>query len=123
MIAASPLIAFIPTRNIAQARSFYEDVLGLRFVGEDGFAAIMEANGTMVRIARVQEFVPAAYTIFGWKVANIRSEIAELCGRGVSFIRYSDMQQSEEGIWTAPSGAQIAWFRDPDGNVLSLTQF
>ena len=123
MLASSSIIAFIPTRDIARARRFYEDLLGLRFVGEDGFAAIMNANGTMVRIASVGDFAPAAYTIFGWKITDIRSVIAELTGKGVEFVRYPEMQQSNEGIWTAPGGAQIAWFRDPDGNVLSLTQF
>lgn len=123
MLATCSIIAFIPTRDIARARRFYENLLGLRFIGEDGFAAIMNANGTMVRIACVEEFAPATYTIFGWTVADIRSEIAELSNQGVKFVRYPEMQQSNDGIWTAPGGAQVAWFRDPDGNVLSLTQF
>lgn len=123
MLAANSIIAFIPTRDIARARHFYEKMLGMRFIGEDGFAAIMDANGTMVRIACVEDFVPAPYTIFGWKVENIRNEIAELTGKGVTLVNYAEMEQSSEGIWTAPGGAQIAWFRDPDGNVLSLTQF
>ncbi len=122
MIATSPLIAFIPARNLAYARRFYEDVLGLHFVSDDGFALVMSANGTMVRIVHVGEFTPALFTILGWQVADIHHEIAALNSKGLSFVRYPNMKQSDDCVWTAPGGAQVAWFRDPDGNVLSITQ-
>lgn len=123
MIATSPLIAFIPSHNLARARHFYEETLGLSPVGDDGFALVLSANGTMVRIVHVGEFTPASFTILGWQVADIHDEIAMLGSNGLSFIRYPNMKQSVDGVWTAPGGAQVAWFHDPDGNVLSLTQF
>ena len=122
MISQSPLIAFIPTRDAARARSFYEDLLGLRFISDDFFALVMDANGTMIRIARVGEFTPAAFTILGWQVADIHKEVAELTAKGLQFARYPHVEQSADGVWTAPGGAKVAWFLDPDGNTLSLSQ-
>lgn len=122
MIATSPLIAFIPTRDAARARRFYEDLLGLRFVSDDAFALIMDANGPMIRIARVGEFTPAPFTILGWHVADIHKEVAELSSKGLTFARYPHVAQGADGVWTAPGGAKVAWFLDPDGNTLSLSQ-
>jgi len=122
MISQSPLIAFIPTRDAARARSFYEDLLGLRFICDDFFALVMDANGTMIRIARVGEFTPAPFTILGWQVTDIHKEVAELAAKGLQFARYPHVEQSADGVWTAPGGAKVAWFLDPDGNTLSLSQ-
>ena len=122
MIAQSPIIAFIPTRNAARARRFYEDVLGLRFVSDDAFALVMDANGTMVRIVATEDFKPAPFTILGWHVADIHREIATLAGKGLEFTRYPYFEQSADGVWTSPGGAKVAWFLDPDGNTLSLSQ-
>jgi catechol 2,3-dioxygenase-like lactoylglutathione lyase family enzyme len=122
MISHSPMIAFIPTRDAARARHFYEDILGLRFISDDSFALVMDANGTIVRIVRVGEFTPAPFTILGWHVADIHNEIAELAAKGLQFTRYSHFEQSADGVWTAPGGAKVAWFLDPDGNTLSLSQ-
>jgi predicted enzyme related to lactoylglutathione lyase len=122
MIAQNPLIAFIPTKDAARARVFYEEQLGLRFVSDDSFAVVMDANGTMVRIARVGEFTPAPFTILGWQVEDIHRAITEMISKGLQFTRYSFLQQSEDGVWTAPDGTKVAWFSDPDGNTLSLSQ-
>lgn len=123
MLNAARLMAFVPSRDLERARAFYVEVLGLKFVSQDPFALVLTANGTMLRIAKVGEFQPAAFTILGFDVANISNEIALLRARGVLFERYSGLQQDEMGIWRSPSGAQVAWFKDADGNVLSLTEF
>jgi catechol 2,3-dioxygenase-like lactoylglutathione lyase family enzyme len=122
MIAHNPLIAFIPTKDAARARVFYEEQLGLRFVSDDSFAVVMDANGTMVRIARVGEFTPAPFTILGWQVDDIHKTVAEMTNKGLQFTRYSFLEQSEDGVWTSPDGPKVAWFVDPDGNTLSFSQ-
>jgi catechol 2,3-dioxygenase-like lactoylglutathione lyase family enzyme len=122
MLTHSRLIAFVPTKDAARARHFYEDVLGLGFVSDDSFAIVMDANGTMIRIARVEDFTPFPFTILGWQVDDIHKAIAELTSKGVQFTRYAYFEQSGDGVWTAPGGTQIAWFTDPDGNTLSISQ-
>jgi catechol 2,3-dioxygenase-like lactoylglutathione lyase family enzyme len=122
MLTHSPLIAFIPTKDVTPARRFYEKILGLRFVSDDSFAMVMDANGTMVRIVRVDDFTPFPFTILGWQVNDIHKIIAEMTGKGVTFTRYPYFEQSFDGVWTAPGGAKVAWFTDPDGNTLSISQ-
>jgi catechol 2,3-dioxygenase-like lactoylglutathione lyase family enzyme len=122
MLAHNSLIAFIPTKDAARARVFYEDTLGLRFVSDDSFAIVMDANGTMLRIVRVGEFTPMPFTILGWEVNDIESSVIAIAGKGAQFSRYGFLEQSANGVWTAPGGAKVAWFLDPDGNTLSLSQ-
>lgn len=123
MLSFTGLIAFIPTKDAKKARQFYEGVLGLRLVSEDQFALVLEANGMMVRVAVVGEFKPQQFTVLGWQVSDIEIEVAGLQGQGVHFEKYGMKGQDEQGVWYSPSGAKVAWFKDPDGNVLSLTQF
>ena len=123
MLAFSKIIAFVPTKDAKKARAFYEGLLGLRFVSEDQFALVMDAKGIMVRVALVPEFQPQQFTIVGWEGSDIKREVTSLQGRGVRFEKYGMKGQDEQGIWSSPSGAKVAWFKDPDGNVLSLTQF
>lgn len=123
MLNAARMIAFVPSRDLARARVFYVEVLGLKFVSQDAFALVLDANGNMLRIAKTGEFQPAVFTILGFDVADIRAEVTLLGGRGVVFERYPGIQQDEMGIWRSPGGAQVAWFKDADGNVLSLTEF
>ena len=123
MLANNPIIAFIPTRDAAVARTFYEGLLGLRFVSDDQFALVMDANGTMLRIVRVGDFTPFPFTILGWQVTDIEQTVAELTAKGLEFQRYTFLDQTPSGIWTAPgNAAKVAWFADPDGNTLSLSQ-
>ena len=121
MLAHSPLVAFIPTKDAARARRFYE-TLGLRFVSDDSFAIVMDANGTMVRVVRVDDFTPFPFTILGWQVKDIHKTVAEMTDKTVKFNRYPFLEQSPDGVWTAPGGAKVAWFTDPDGNTLSISQ-
>lgn len=123
MLSFTGLMAFIPTKDAKKARPFYEGVLGLRFVSEDQFALVLEASGIMVRVAVVGEFKPQQFTVLGWQVSDLEKEVAGLQGQGVHFEKYGMKGQDEQGVWYSPSGAKVAWFKDPDGNVLSLTQF
>ena len=119
----SKIISFVATRNPAGARKFYEQTLGLAFISEDPFAVVFDANGTMLRVQKVPELSPARHTVLGWEVPDIRAEVEALTKKGVRFERFDGLPQDESGIWTSPSGGKIAWFKDPDGNMLSLTQF
>lgn len=123
MLKECKLIGFVATTNPAKARQFYEETLGLRFVSGDQFALVFEADGTMLRIQKVDQVIPRQYTILGWEVTDIQREVDALSTRGVTFARYEGLNQDERGIWTAPGNARIAWFSDPDRNILSLTQF
>jgi len=123
LLASADLIGFVPTSDLARARAFYVDTLGLRVIDEDPYALGLDANGIMLRVTAVPELRPAGYTVCGWRVDDIAAAIRDLGERGVGFARYDGMDQDELGVWTAPTGAKVAWFADPDGNVLSLTQF
>ena len=125
MLRDADIVAFVPTRDPARARAFYEGVLGLRFVSEDGFATVFDAHGVMVRVANVSgvpDYTPAPFTILGWLVPDVKTAVGDLTAKGVAFERYPGMAQDRLGIWNAPSGAKVAWFKDPDGNVLSVTE-
>jgi catechol 2,3-dioxygenase-like lactoylglutathione lyase family enzyme len=121
MLGSINIVAFVPTKDAEKARAFYEGLLGLRFVKDDGFALVLDANGIMVRVARAQ-FTPAPFTILGWQVPDIGKIAAGLKEKGVQFERFGFLEQDELGIWTAPTGDKVAWFKDPDGNVLSVSQ-
>ena len=124
-LANNQPIAFIPTRQPEAAREFYENTLGLHFEHDDEFAMVFRlgaAPGIMLRVVRAPEFTPHPFTVLGWEVDDIVSTVTTLGARGVSFLRYGSFEQDEHGIWNAPGGARVAWFRDPDGNTLSLSQ-
>jgi catechol 2,3-dioxygenase-like lactoylglutathione lyase family enzyme len=122
MLGSSDLVAFTASADLPRARAFYQGVLGLPLVEQDDFACVFDANGTMLRVTAVREVSPAGYTVLGWRVADIGAAVAGLSARGVAFSRFDGMDQDDNGIWTTPGGAKVAWFTDPDGNVLSLTQ-
>jgi predicted enzyme related to lactoylglutathione lyase len=125
ILGRSEIVAFAPTTDAARARAFYEGVLGLRLVSDEKpFAIVFDANGTMIRVTTVPELKPQLFTILGWRVADIEATVDRLAAAGVEFQRYKGMNDSDpRGIWNSPSGARVAWFKDPDGNVLSLTEF
>jgi catechol 2,3-dioxygenase-like lactoylglutathione lyase family enzyme len=122
MISGSKIIGFIPIRDAECALDFYQNLLGLHLLSDDSFAIVLESNGSMIRLVRTEDFTPAPYTILGWQVENIEEVVKELTAKGLLFQRYSFLDQSADGIWTAPEGAKIAWFHDPDGNTLSFSQ-
>lgn len=122
MLSNSDFINFVATSNISKAREFYERTLGLTFFSGDQFALVFKVNERMLRVQIVEKVDPHPYTALGWEVNNISMQVRELTNRGVKFARYDGMKQDKDGIWTSPSGAKIAWFNDPDGNILSLTE-
>jgi len=122
----TPLIKpmlFLATSNAAKAREFYEKTLGLQFESEDFAALVFRVGGSMLRIQKVKEVRKAQYTALGWEVEDIHATVKQLRASGVVFQRYEGVEQDEDNVWRSPSGAQVAWFEDPDGNILSLTQF
>ena len=118
----SKLCGFVATRDQARATAFYRDVLGLKLVSEDQFASVFDANGTMLRVTPVRERVPAQYTVLGWNVTDIDAVVEALSKAGVTFEKYGFPTQDARGIWSAPGGAKIAWFKDPDDNIVSVAQ-
>ena len=121
-LSKSKLVGFIATRDQARAKIFYRDVLGLTLVSEDQFATVFDAHGTMLRVSPVRELAPAQYTVLGWEVADIAAAVAAMSRVGGKFEQYGFPTQDAQGIWSAPGGAKVAWFKDPDGNILSLSQ-
>ena len=122
MLANSPIVAFVATTDPSRAKTFYRDVLGLLLISEDEYALVFDAHGTMLRVAIVGETVLAPYTVLGWQVSDIDATVRGLLSKGVKFERYPWMEQDDLGIWSAPSGARVAWFKDPDGNLLSVSR-
>jgi len=123
MAPLGTLIGFIPTRDGEAARVFYETKVGLRFISEDQFAVLFQSGENMIRLSRTGSFTPAPFTILGWQSGDIEQDVRDMSARGVEFERYDYMgPQNELGIWTAPNGAKVAWFKDPDGNTLSISQ-
>ena len=122
-LATSRLMGFVATADAARAKTFYADVLGLTFVSDEQYALIFDTNGTMLRIQKLELVQPAPYTALGWQVDDIVATVGQLERRGAAFERYAFLEQDVHGIWTTPDGSRVAWFKDPDGNLLSLTQF
>ncbi|MGA2185290.1 MAG: VOC family protein [Bryobacteraceae bacterium] len=121
MLGSHKLIAFLAVRNADTARAFYRDKLGLRLVSEDRFALVFDANGTMLRVVPVGEIPQVRWTVLGWEVPDIVAAAQQLEAGGVKLERF-EWVKDERGIWTAPGGDKVAWFKDPDGNTLSISQ-
>lgn len=105
-----------------RAKSFYSDILGLRLLSQDNYALEYDANGTLLRVITVQDLLPQVFTVLGWTVEDISSTIKSLNSQNVFCEEYDFFEQDDLGVWTSPGGSKVAWFKDPDGNVLSLTE-
>lgn len=116
------VVTFLLTQHPDAATKFYRDTLGLSFLRDDGFALVFDIGGIRLRISKVSKFVPAEHTVLGWETNDIAAEVAKLVTKGVAFEHYPNMGQDEQGICTFPNSDKVAWFKDPDGNVLSLSQ-
>jgi catechol 2,3-dioxygenase-like lactoylglutathione lyase family enzyme len=117
------IIGFVTIVDVERAKRFYADTLGLRLVSEEPpFALVFDANGIMLRLGMGKELPPAHGTVLGWQVPDIESAVHTLQASGVQFERYGFLKQDDSGIWTSPTGARVAWFKDPDGNILSLSE-
>ncbi|WP_084127057.1 VOC family protein [Demequina sp. NBRC 110054] len=115
-----PVIAFVPAEDQPRAVEFYTEVLGARLVEDDGFAAVCEMGGTMVRIVEPRDFSPQPFTVLGWEVRDIEAEVARLVAEDVRFEHLGSAEGSD--VWTAPNGDRVAWFHDTEGNLLSLSE-
>jgi catechol 2,3-dioxygenase-like lactoylglutathione lyase family enzyme len=122
MLASGKMVGFVPTKDYEKARAFYEGKLGFEFMSLDQYALVMRVGGHRVRIAKVPNFTPLQGTILGWEVENIETTAAWLRDRGVTLEKYPFVQDQELGIWTTPTGDKVAWFKDPDGNILSVSE-
>ncbi len=120
MLANDPTTSFVASTDLERAHAFYGETLGLEVVANDGFALICRSANRLIRIVAVEELTPQPFTVLGWEVQDIRQRVIDLDARGIEFLRFQS-DQDDLGIWTAPSGHRIAWFNDPDGNVLSLS--
>ena len=116
------LVAFVATADPVQAQRFYEGALGLPLISDDPFALIFDAHGTLLRVQKVDSVAAAPYTVLGSSTRDIEADVEALSAKGVAFERYEGMEQDANGIWNAPDGARVAWFKDPDGNLLSLSE-
>jgi catechol 2,3-dioxygenase-like lactoylglutathione lyase family enzyme len=121
MLESEKLVAFVSTTNADHARAFYRDKLGLRLISEDGFALVFDSGGAPLRISLAKEVKPAQYTVLGWDVKDLRATVLALKKAGITCEIFGFFKQDDLGIWTAPNGDQVAWFKDPDGNILSAS--
>jgi len=122
VLSDQPLVAFVTTADPVRARAFYETTLGLTLIDDAPYALVFDANGTRLHVAKVGAVTPATYTVLGWQVSDIVAQVQDLAGRGVGFERFPGIKQDALGIWATDDGDRVAWFRDPDGNVLSVTE-
>jgi catechol 2,3-dioxygenase-like lactoylglutathione lyase family enzyme len=122
MLSTEKLVAFVSTTNAEHARAFYRDKLGLRLISEDNFALVFESAGAPLRVSLAQEVKPAPYTVLGWDVKDLRAAVLDLKKAGIVCEIFGFFKQDDLGIWTAPNGDQVAWFKDPDGNILSVSR-
>ena len=123
MLGSYNIVAFIAVSDAARAKAFYADTLGLKFVSEDQYAVVFDANGIMLRITPIPSHTPLQHTVLGWNVPDITVAASDLARAGVKFERYAFLEQDENGIWSVPDGtAKVVWFKDCDGNLLSISQ-
>jgi catechol 2,3-dioxygenase-like lactoylglutathione lyase family enzyme len=123
LLADADVIAFAPSTDLDRSRAFYAGVLGLKLVEQSPFACVFDVAGTMLRVTQVEELSPQPFTVLGWRVPDLRATLNGLVDAGVAFHRYPGMDQDDDCVWRTPGGDLVAWFPDPDGNTLSLTQF
>ncbi|HKT00445.1 MAG TPA: VOC family protein [Rugosimonospora sp.] len=123
MLGAATAIAFLPSVDLDRSRRFFAGILGLAVEDVTPFACVLRAGATMLRVTRVDTLQPQPFTVFGWRVPDIRATVAGLTAAGIDCLRYDGLGQDAAGVWTTPGGDLVAWFQDPDGNTLSLTQF
>lgn len=121
MLIESRIVGFIPVTDTTRAREFYVDRVGLTFEADDGFAVVVRSGETRIRLVHIPGHAPQPYTTLGWEAADVAAEVRALMARGVTFLRVDGMEQDELGIWSPPGGGHVAWFKDPDGNTLSIS--
>jgi catechol 2,3-dioxygenase-like lactoylglutathione lyase family enzyme len=122
VLETSEAVAFLPSADLERSERFFQDVLNLELVSRSPFASVFQVSGGTLRVTKVDELRPQPFTVFGWLVADLRAVVRDLRDREIDMIRYEGLDQDDDGIWTTPGGDLVAWFHDPDANVLSLTE-
>ena len=122
MLETSEAVAFLPTEDLDRAELFFHGVLNLELMSRSPYATVFQVGGATLRVTKVDGLRPQPFTVFGWLVADLRTVIRELRGKETDMLRYEGLTQDDDGVWTTPNGDLVAWFHDPDANVLSLTQ-
>ena len=122
ILAAAKAGCFVSVTDRARAKAFYGETLGLTLKHEDGFATVFDSNGTTLRVSPARDFRPQPFTVLGWEVPDIKATVKALTGAGIEFVRVQGLPQDESGIWSPSPGIFVAWFKDPDGNMLSVAQ-
>jgi len=122
MLSHARPVCFIATADAGRARAFYEQQLGLVLIEDSGYALVFEAQGTQLRVQRVEVVAPHPYTALGWEVDDVATQARALAAKGVAMVRFPGLPQDADGVWTTPDGSRVAWFHDPDGNTLSISQ-
>jgi len=122
MLTHARPVCFIATADAGRARAFYEQQLGLALIQDSGYALLFDANGTQLRVQRVEAVAPHPYTALGWEVDDVVAQARALAASGVAMARFPGLPQDADGVWTSPDGSRVAWFHDPDGNTLSISQ-
>jgi catechol 2,3-dioxygenase-like lactoylglutathione lyase family enzyme len=123
VLSTCNIIGFVTIVDVDRARAFYRDTLGLRLVSEEPpFALVFEANGIMLRLGMGKERPAFPGTVLGWQVPDANAAVKNLLQAGITFERYDFLTHDEHGVWTTPTGAKVAWFKDPDGNLLSISE-
>jgi catechol 2,3-dioxygenase-like lactoylglutathione lyase family enzyme len=121
VLTGARMNGFVPTKDAEEARSFYEGLLGFALVSDNQYVATLRSGEMTIMLQKIDDAVPEHRTILGWEVTNIRDAVSSLSKRGATFERYGWMEQDDLGIWNSPDG-KVAWFKDPDGNVISLSE-
>jgi catechol 2,3-dioxygenase-like lactoylglutathione lyase family enzyme len=121
-LQSAVLCGFAATTDGSASRAFYEKKLGFRVVSDDPMALVLDACGQPIRIQKLRQHTPQTFTILGWNVRDIAATVQALEAAGVEFMRIEGFRQDPHGIMDFPGGARVAWFKDPDGNTLSVAQ-
>jgi catechol 2,3-dioxygenase-like lactoylglutathione lyase family enzyme len=123
MLADSQLQTIVWTSRIPEAEKFYSEVLGLPLKARSHGALVYSVGGSDLRVSPVPATQPSAHTVVGFAIADIRTAVDTLAARGIILERFAAFPHDPQGVLTTPDGAQVAWFRDPDGNLLSIVQY
>ena len=122
ILGNSKAACFVCVTDRARAKAFYGETLGFTLKHEDGFATVFDSNGTTLRVSPAKDFRPQPFTVLGWEVQEIKVAVKALTVAGIEFVRFPGLSQDELGIWSPAPGIFVAWFKDPDGNLLSVAQ-
>ncbi|NKC01482.1 MAG: VOC family protein [Pseudomonadales bacterium] len=123
MLANAELQTLALTADIPTAITFYEEVLGLSLKANSDGAAVFDVGGRDLRVSPVAETSPTEHTVFGFAVADVQGVAEELSSKGVPLVEFQGFPHDQNGLVATPDGSRVCWFRDPDGNLISVVQY